>query len=115
MFVVGIPADYKSRPFVRITKQSAVDDPVTPTPKTEDYIPGGGEANVGMSLPVDYSMTGWLLEDIEVGKRACMFRKTRNDVEFPGVFSSSVVAEILPKDGGLEFHTENSIYHLEWL
>ena len=115
MEIAYLEIKFKGEPNVRIIKQAAVEDPDVRTPNSDEYIPGGGIANSGISLPVDYTMEGRLDMEIEVGKRVEMIRTKRNDVEMTGVFSSSPVTKIIPKDGGLEFHTLNSIYHLEWL
>lgn len=94
----------KSGDYVIITKLKAVDNPAVPTPDKKDYIPGG--INLGVSLPVDYTIEGYLLSDIKVGERVIVDRRKRNGMEIGGLFSSSYVVS-LNKD---RFTTQNSVY-----
>lgn len=99
--------------YVRITKISAEEKPYAPTPDMSDY--KAGEQNSGVSLPVKYTLTGYLRNDVEVGERLVVARDTRNGVKMQGIFSTSPVQDIELFPGGMLFHTENSVYRLEWI
>lgn len=77
------------------------------------------ELDPGLALqgiPVDYSITGILEEDIAVGKRAEVIRESRNGVITPGIFETSVVDEIIRGNSKIiHFVTENSVYKMEIL
>jgi hypothetical protein len=98
---------------VKISKLKAVDNPKFLTPDKNNY--KYGEDNNGTSIPIDYYIVGTLLYDIEVGKPARILRENRNGVEALGVFVTSLIKSIEENKNGLLFHTENSIYQLEWL
>ena len=70
-----------------------------------------GAENNGASLPVDYVLTGFLLEPVQLGKTVRILRTTRNGVSLIGRFESTVVVQI--SDEG--FWTRNSIYRLRRL
>jgi len=99
--------------YVKISKVAAEENAYRPTPEMSDFQPG--HENPGVSLPVSYTITGWLHNDIEVGRSLYVKRDTRNGVVMPGIFNTSPVKEIEPFPGGLLFHTENSVYRLEWI
>lgn len=99
--------------YVKVTKVSEVEHAKHPTPNMSDYEPG--EPNYGVSLPSDYTVTGWLHNDVEVGKRVIIRRDTRNGLKISGVMNTSPVTKIELSDEGMVFHTLNSIYRLEWL
>jgi hypothetical protein len=71
------------------------------------YVPGA--ADNATSLPIDYEMTGVLLEPPTVGGRVKLLRLERNGVSAMGLFESTPVVSI----NGSEFSTQNSIYRLE--
>lgn len=98
---------------VKIQKLSAVDNPEFPTPSKEHFV--DGEAHHGVSIPVEYTITGVMRNDLEVGQSLMVARDTRNGVEAIGIFYTSVVTSIEPFNGGLFFSTQNSKYRLEWL
>jgi hypothetical protein len=99
----------KKDTLVTLTKLKPLENPEYPTPNKADYRPGQFNGNV--SLPIDYTATGILLKDIEVGEPILMFRHIRNGIKTPGHFSSSRVSKI---EGNL-LYTNNSIYKIEIL
>lgn len=92
--------------YVKITKIKAVDSPLCPTPPMCEHI--AGQPNVGTSLPIEYWVTGHLIDDVEVGKSVVVTRDCRNGVKTSGLFTTSTVTEIT--DSG--FKTLNSEYLL---
>lgn len=98
---------------VKISKVGTEDNPVFPTSDMADY--KAGEVNLGVSVPVNYTITGWLNSDVEIGASVIVKRDTRNGVAMSGVFNTSPVKKIEFFPGGLLFHTENSVYQLEWI
>lgn len=96
-------------PYVRISKVGVSETPTIPTPKKEDYIPG--QDNGDVSLPMEYTIEGYLLHDIQVGESVSVDRRIRNRVEARGEFVTSPVTKIT--EAG--FETENSVYILDKL
>jgi hypothetical protein len=68
-----------------------------------------------MSVPVEYTITGFLPNDITVGSGVYVLRDTRNGTKAEGIFETSVVRKIQEKTNGLIVTTNNSVYDLEWL
>jgi hypothetical protein len=66
-------------------------------------------------VPVEYSIKGILLMDVEVGKSIWVLREERNGVESLGLFTSSPVTKIVPQDNKTEtvLNTMNSCYIIE--
>lgn len=93
--------------YIRITKLKSVPNPIAPTPNKKDFV--AGQDNGFVSLPVDYTVEGYLLEDIKVGKSILIDRRKRNDVEISGFMNTSHVKKITKT--GVE--TENSVYLIE--
>ena len=91
--------------FVRIQKFAAAENPNYQPGDMANY-PNDGTATT--SLPVDYSLEGWLLADPVVGQPVRVQRTRRNDLDIPGHFTSSPVVS-LREDG---FDTANSLYRL---
>jgi len=77
----------------------------------EKWIPGVGPAGEeDLSLPIDYSLVGELLNDIEYGKPIRVARRIRNGVETPGEFVTSTLKAIdITAEGGVVC-TQNSVY-----
>lgn len=92
--------------FVLIQKVAPVSVPASPSgdPRTYRY----GARNPDVSLPVDYSIVGWLMSTPVVGEVVRVLRVTRNSTIMPGIFVTTEVVEV-PRHG--EFLTANSIYH----
>ena len=75
-----------------------------------------GKDNPGVSLPVDYTIEGYILGEIKEGYPLTVARTKRNDVEINGTFISSKLKDIsgdLIK--GYLVSTENSLYRIEIL
>lgn len=98
---------------IRLIKLGAVENPVAPTPDVEEYM--YGDRNHGLSVPVDYTIEGYLFQDVEVDKPLLIRRTMRNGVYMPGFLTTSYIKSILPTENGLVLKTENSVYRLEWL
>ena len=60
------------------------------------------------SLPVEYTIKGFLLDDIRVGESVTASRYERNGIKVAGLFTSSPVMEI----GDGMFKTRNSLYRI---
>lgn len=92
--------------YVTVKKLKACDNPAFPTPKFEDYRPG--EDNGPVSLPVEYTITGKLLYDVQPGGLIFVARDSRNGVPIDGNFCSSPVVKI----EGNQVFTRNSVYQV---
>lgn len=92
--------------YIRITKLKAAQNALFKTPKKKDYIPG--QDNGDVSLPVDYTVEGYLLEPIKVGKSIFIDRVKRNGEEVPGFMQTSRVKSI----EGNRILTDNSVYEI---
>ncbi len=64
-----------------------------------------------MSLPVDYELVGYLLEDIVVGSQVRLLRVERNGETAVGMYISSPVTET----NAVGYATLNSRYSVERL
>ena len=94
---------------VKITKIATSATPEVETPCMNNYI--AGEDNGPVSLPVEYWIEGYLMNEPKVGTSVLVNRTSRNGVDCAGIFTTSQVTKILP-DG---FETLNSIYKVEVL
>ena len=106
------------RQHVRLTKVSAVPNPLCPTPLAENYIQGTDNGDV--SLPLDYVAEGYLLGEIKVGLPILMERWVRNGSSIMGYFESSpitacnVCCATCPSETAIQYiATHNSLYRLE--
>jgi hypothetical protein len=95
--------------LVRLTKLRESESPVARAGKWDTFIPG--EWDNTTSLPVDYTLTGFLLEAPEMGKRVRVLRLERNGESLLGIFESSIVTAV----DASWFATLNSVYRLEVL
>lgn len=77
-----------------------------PAAKPEEY--NYGKLNP-TSIPVDYTVEGILITNIEIGKSVIILREKRNGIPIEGFFRSSAVTEI----GAGYFKTTNSIYKVQ--
>lgn len=83
-----------------------------PSASMKDYIPG--EVHQGVSLPVNYTVTGVVITEPVVGLRLLIDRDSRNGVKVSGIFSSSNITKILShSETSIQFNTENSTYLME--
>jgi hypothetical protein len=99
----------KRQKYVRISKLSASQDPEVQTPTSEEYDVLKGHAAI--SLPVDYWLEGYLLQEPEVGKSVLVQREVRNGLKVSGMFVSTEVVKVSEDT----FETLNSIYKIEYL
>lgn len=99
----------KARSYVKISKISASKDPEYLSPTLDVY--EAGKDNGDVSLPVEYWLEGYLMEEPTVGKSVVVQREIRCGIKAGGIFRSSPVVQIT-EDG---FETLNSIYKLEFL
>jgi hypothetical protein len=92
--------------YVKVTKIALADNPEYPTCKQEDYEVG----KINKFSPfVGYTLEGYLLEEIQVGKTIKIDRQVRNGVKMQGYFHSSLVTAF---DGKIA-ETLNSKYLIE--
>jgi hypothetical protein len=94
---------------VKITKLGPSENPVFPTPNYNEYIQGSDNGNV--SLPAEYWIEGYIMNEITVGSSVLVNRTSRNGVECGGRFLTSKVKKITETG----FETENSIYRVDYL
>ena len=71
----------------------------------------GQEQDENHSLPVEYTIEGDLVGNIEVGSSVVVMRDTRNGVKVPGMFQTSRVVERTKN----QFKTQNSVYKYKFL
>ena len=67
--------------------------------------------NGDKSLPVNYTIEGYLNSDIQVGSNVVVARTKRDGVECLGMFCSSTVLEVSENC----FVTRNSVYRYKYL
>jgi hypothetical protein len=94
---------------ISLEKIDVASNPISPTTRWDEWIAGGLE-NQG-SLPISYSLKGYLMSPIRCGHAMEVCRVERNGVKAFGVFHSTPVVEIRP-DGLIE--TYNSIYRVTY-
>ena len=92
--------------FVRICKLAESPDPIVPAAAVAQH--RYGAASCHGSLPIRYSIEGWLLLAPVPGAPVRVLRVTRNGITVPGIYVSRDVVSI-PRPN--EFTTLNSIYH----
>jgi hypothetical protein len=92
---------------VSLEKLAAAPNPVT-SPGTWDEWDMGSSENNG-SLPIDYTLHGFLLTPIHIGEAIKMLRTHRNGVERLGYFRSTPVVQFR---GENLVETFNSIYRI---
>ena len=99
----------KAGDYIKIRKLKATDAPIVPTPPFATY--KQGEDNGPVSLPIEYTATGMLQFDAQVGEGLRILRDTRNGEQCTGAMQTSPVTKI--EDG--KVYTGNSIYEVEVL
>jgi hypothetical protein len=102
--------------YCQITKLKSVENPLFPTPDNSAYAPGKDNGDV--SVPVDYTVEGYLLNEIQEGECARMDRRKRNGVEVDGTFQTSQIQHVstdLAQKGEGMFRTQNSVYEVKIL
>lgn len=98
---------FKPRVLVEITKVAVANSPVTEASSWEQWIPGAINPK---SLPVDYTLRGFLLEEIREDGQIRIIRTHRNGIQAFGEFESTPIVAIHP-NGLVE--TFNSFYRVE--
>jgi len=96
-------------PLISLEKIAVAPNPISPPAPWEEWIPGSLENQ--FSLPISYSLKGYLLVPIQLGESIHIFRIERNGVVTDGIFRSTPVVEIR-EDGLIE--TYNSIYRVSY-
>jgi hypothetical protein len=100
-------------PKVRMSKIDIAENPSSPTPSAENYTPG--LLNEGVSLPLEYTVEGYLEGPLEKGCSIDIDRRKRNGIEVRGFLHSSPIQEIQATLQGTLVTTANSIYLIEYL
>lgn len=101
-------------PKIKLVKIAPCDSPAFPTPTFEEY--KSGQINQDVSIPVDYTVTGYLLSLLEEGSCLVINRETRNGEECPGIMATSRVTNFEKQpDNRVKIFTKNSVYILEYL
>jgi hypothetical protein len=96
-------------PYVKITKLAETPGGL-PAAAVAEHEPGSLGVE-GKSLPIDYTIEGFLTEPVIVGCRVQVDRRKRNGVPIDGLFLTSPVVEV----NEVGFRTMNSVYMLEFL
>jgi hypothetical protein len=97
----------KTGDYVRLRKLAATENPLAPTPHFATY--KQGEDNGMVSFPVEYTITGLLLLDVQVGTGLHVSRDSRNGEQCSGLMQTSPVTKLEPG----RIFTNNSIYEIE--
>ncbi len=91
-------------PLVRLEKIAAREGAIFPPGEATAYPYGFGSA--AASLPVNYTMVGWMIATPHIGQSLLLLRISRNNVHCMGVFRSSPVTGVQQA----LFWTQNSVY-----
>lgn len=97
--------------FVRLKKLSAAMNPAAPTPEMANY--KAGEDNGEVSLPVEYTVEGYLAKEVIVGEGLLIDRISRNGIMSKGITNTSPVVKQELLANGATIYTTNSVYLLE--
>jgi len=104
----------KKKPYVKISKIGIAPNAAYPTPAAEEYIPG--EDNGAVSLPINYTIEGYLVNPIKETQHITVQREKRNGIPVAGFFSTSEVEKITKIDETTYVaKTLNSVYNVEYL
>lgn len=98
---------------VRVFKLSPSSAAQVPTAAWSEWRPG--EPNPGRSPPVEYTVTGVLLGDLQEGSRLALARDSRNGVPAAGKFISSPIRGVTVEGSRVLVETTNSVYIVESL
>lgn len=90
--------------LVRLEKIAATEVAIFPPGEAATFPYGAG--SVATSLPVNYTVIGWMIGAPRVGQPVFLLRVSRNDVHCVGAFRSSCVT-VIERD---IFRTLNSVY-----
>ena len=99
----------KSGNLVKLTKINTAQTPVVASCVSDKLYEHGVENDT--SPYTGYTLKGYLLQDITVGKGMVVDRISRNGVSTPGLFTSSVVESI--DLNNMQIFTANSVYKIE--
>lgn len=93
---------------IRVQKLSEAPNCIVNACPPEAYVYGGPN---NLSVPVDYTIEGFLLFPIKIGEPVVVNRTSRNGVQVNGIFKSTEVVAL----EGNTFQTKNSIYKFEYI
>ena len=96
--------------LIYIEKLSEVEGGL-PARSMEEHIIGESNNNGESSIPIEYNVEGYLLYEIQVGKKVFIDRIKRNGEEVRGLLTTSRVTEV----GEKYFKTQNSVYSYKFL
>ncbi len=96
-----------------IKKLSSVPEARCPTPDWGEYNRRKPDSRI--SLPVEYTVTGYIGHTIEPGQPLVIMRDTRNGIECGGIMTTSAVKSFSAHPNGLIIKTQNSVYELTWI
>ena len=97
--------------MIRVIKRAASKTPHSPPARWDEWDPTIGYLK-HRSLPVDYSVGGSLVTNIEIGERIEVLRFERNGIRALGIFTSSPVRGV---DEFSRIITDNSVYEVTLL
>jgi hypothetical protein len=80
-------------PYARIEKLRPTESPKSPAGDPATY-PYGRLCDTGDSLPVGYTLVGWLLRLPKVNEAVMCLRRMRNGIICLGIFSTSRVTRV---------------------
>jgi len=95
---------------IYIEKLAEVEDGL-PARSMNEHIMGKPNGYCYSSVPIEYSIEGYLIDDIVVGKNVIINRTKRNDEKVGGILTTSRVTEV----GNNYFKTQNSVYSYKFL
>jgi len=96
-----------NRVLISLEKIDTSPNPTSPPTAWEKWILGSFDNQA--SLPISYTLKGYLMAQIDVGNPIRLLRIERNGIKALGLFESTPIVEI--REEGL-IETYNSIYRL---
>jgi len=96
---------------IHMQKYEKVGEPIANTPDWDDH--NEGQFNPNQSLPVSYSLRGYVMGDIEEGVPITVRRYQRNNTRKQGITTTSKVQSINDYGHFLEVKTQNSLYKIK--
>jgi hypothetical protein len=102
---------FGSGTYIKVIKLGRTENPICRTPSVEEYTEG--VAQPGISVPVDYEVTGDLIFPIQEGDRLSIARDTRNGKPCTGTLQTSAIQKVEElNEITLMIETHNSVYHV---
>ena len=100
----------KAGTTVRVSKISPSTAPIFRTAEEIEW--KSGEHNKGITLPINYTVEGVLVQDLGLHNNLTLARTKRNSVEAMGIFQTSRIQSIeySNKTNLYTVETENSVY-----